>query len=131
VGHVLHKIDGEQSQQHTEPIRQWWEQLKSKPRPHIFWNFIEEERNTILKEYRTLAREDVSIRLGGTQLAFNAPPDATRHDLPGTTEYHYTMRDGPFKGRDPRDLIREGIQWWEDELEIIEAAVRKQRRTDR
>jgi len=40
----------------------------------------------------------------------------TRVDPPGTVHYRYTMHDGTFKGQDPRDLVRQAIQWWESEL---------------
>lgn len=79
----------------------------------------------ILKEYRTEVRQDTRVQLGGTQMGINTPPGRTQVDLPGSTEYDYTMHDGPFKGRDPRDLIREAVQWWESELKAIEAGVQE------
>src|SRR5262245_48794944 len=73
VGHVLDKIDSEKSHLYRESIRNWWKRLKStEPEPHIFWDFIDKERNMLLKEYRMQAGQGVSIQVGGIQLAFNA-----------------------------------------------------------
>lgn len=32
----------------------------------------------------------------------------------------YEMLDGVYKGRDPRDLVLEAIQWFEGQLDQIE-----------
>ncbi|MDL5030631.1 hypothetical protein QRD43_01830 [Pelomonas sp. APW6] len=55
VGHVLDNVDGSRSAAYRLAIDSWWSQLKaSKPEPAIFWSLIDEERNTILKEYQTI-----------------------------------------------------------------------------
>ena len=38
--------------------------------------------------------------------------------LPPT--YNYKMNSGPFAGQDPRDLVRDAIKWWEEQLDDIE-----------
>jgi hypothetical protein len=40
--------------------------------------------------------------------------------LPPT--YNYKMNSGPFAGQDPRDLVKDAIEWWEKQLDDIERA---------
>jgi len=48
VGHVLDKIDGESDAQLRIAIDRKWDEAK----PPIFTEFIDRERNNIVKEYR-------------------------------------------------------------------------------
>src|SRR5204862_6403140 len=53
VGHVLENADGETDAKHRAAIKQRWEEWKAnKDENSIFWNFIEVERNNLLKEYK-------------------------------------------------------------------------------
>jgi hypothetical protein len=36
------------------------------------------------------------------------------------TLYHYTINEGPYKGRDQRELLQEAIDWWEEYLDRID-----------
>ncbi|WP_297325650.1 hypothetical protein [Nitrosomonas sp.] len=108
VGHVLAKVDGARSDEYKNEIKSWWTALKEgKPNPDIFWEFIEEERNTILKEYSTKAGQGVKIYLGNQS----------------STTYHYTINSGPFKGQDQRCVLDKAISWWESELDRIDQKV--------
>jgi hypothetical protein len=122
VGHVLHKVDGITSAKHTKAIAEWWSKLSlTKPSPEIFWLFIEEERNNILKEYQTNAGQGVTLQLGGSQASFQ--PGEAKVDPPGQPVYHYTMNAGYFKDQDQRELIAKAIQWWEQQLDALDAEI--------
>jgi hypothetical protein len=63
VGHVLKNVDRNSDQKLRSAIDSTWQELSnSKPEPLILWKFIEEERNNVLKEYRTTAREHVIVQ---------------------------------------------------------------------
>ena len=124
VGHVLHKIDGLHSPAYGSAISNWWSQLNaSKPNPAIFWSLIDEERNTILKEYRTSAGQGVTVQVSGIEI--NLLTGEQKIDPPKPAIYHYVINTGPFKGRDQRELIAEAIAWWEKELESIDTHARR------
>jgi hypothetical protein len=121
VGHVLDNVDGLQSPQYRTAIDDWWKEIKaSKPSPTIFWNLIDEERNTILKEYQTRAGQGVTVQISGIEI--NLRTGEQRVDSPKPTIYHYTMNTGPFAGKDQRELIADAITWWDDVLNAIDAA---------
>lgn len=53
VGHVLDKVDCCSSDVHKAEINRLWVEWKADRAEHtIFWDFIEEERNSILKTYK-------------------------------------------------------------------------------
>lgn len=52
IGHVLAKVDGSSSAVHMAAINQLWNEWKADQAEHtIFWDFIREERNSILETY--------------------------------------------------------------------------------
>ena len=106
VGHVLRKVDSERSPELKRAIESAWTKLQStKPEPRIFWLFIDEARNSILKQYEMGAGQGATINLGTK-----------------TVENIYLVNEGEFEGRDQRDLIRDAIAWWEKYLDAIDAA---------
>jgi len=110
VGYVLYKVDAKSSPQLRAAVDAQWAALKkSEPEPAILWGFIEDERNRIVKEYASRAGQGVTILIGG--------PEAI---------YSYRMNEGPFAGRDPRDLVREAIEWWDTCIKEIESEVATQ-----
>jgi hypothetical protein len=123
VGHVLEKVDGARSDKHKVEISRWWARLNSaKPNPAIFWLFIEEERNTIVKEYQTNAGQGVTVQ--GKVFEINLRTGEQKVDPPKPPLYHYTMNAGHYKDRDQRELIAEAIQWWETELDALDHVLR-------
>ena len=107
VGYVLGKIDVNIGPRYKVAIDAAWKQLNgSKPRPVIFWEFIEAERNNIIHEYEVGAGQGATVHLGQ-----NKP-----------IENHYLVNTGPFTGRDQRDVLREAIEWWESYLNAIDHA---------
>lgn len=121
VGHVLDNVDGLRSPEYRAAIDDWWKQLKaSRPNPVIFWSLIDEERNTILKEYQTRAGQGVTVQLSGIEI--NQRTGEQKVDPPKPAIFHYVMNTGPYAGMDQRDLIREAIAWWEQALNAIDAS---------
>ena len=105
VGHVLKNVDTKTSAKHKVAIDAQWQKLQStKPEPKIFWLFIVNERNRFLKTYGPVAGQNAAVFPGQ-----NREPEHT-----------YVMKDGPFKGADPRTLVTDAIGWWEGELDAID-----------
>src|SRR5450759_1169232 len=66
VGHVLDKVDAESSPAMCRAIAEAWRGLPaSKPEPRIFWDFIDAERNNVLKEYVLAAGQGVTVFVRG------------------------------------------------------------------
>lgn len=90
IGHVLHKVDAQKSASHLQAINGTWNWIKSQ---EIFSEFIEKERNSVLKTYTSGARfvtdED------GCYIDFNDEDDA----------FH---------------LYREAVYWWRNILIDLE-----------
>ena len=123
VGHVLIKVDGAADTRLAEVIAKEYEKLKtSRLEFKIYWGFIEEERNILLKEYRFRAHE--AARGFGTSLSRTNPTTGelitvranSSHEL-----YIYWFRDGPFEGRREVDVAADAIQWWRAYLDGIDA----------
>jgi hypothetical protein len=96
IGHVLHKVDAETSHQHRSSIAQFWTKLKSDiDRNWIFFDFIEKERNNILKEF-----------------SFGAK-------LPSSEDGRLLAYDGTHL--DGVELYREAVYWWRAQLDYLEA----------
>ncbi|QDL39408.1 hypothetical protein [Rhodoferax sediminis] len=120
IGHVLDKVDGSRSSAARAAIDKWWAGVKQ-ARPSIFWDFIEEERNSVLKQYQSNAGQGVTVRLSGMQMGANGAP--SKVDPPMPAIYHYVLNDGPFKGRDHRDVLRKALAWWEQQLATVDEAI--------
>ncbi len=88
-----------------------------------FWEFIDEERNTIVKQYQMRAGQGVTVRLGGIEI--NLQTGEEKIDPPVPPIYHYTINSGPYAGRDQRELLLEAIEWWENQLGVIDDATAK------
>ena len=127
VGHVLSKVDG------RDPVvkrvgDQFFENWKRSHNHRIFRDFIEQERNSILKEYQSSVHpmEKVYITLqtqlvstiDGSELTISDP-------IPLDGNVYRPMLDGPWQGDDCRDVLQEAIVWWEQQLDLIDAEVRR------
>jgi len=122
VGHVLDKVDSSRSTVHKLAIDEAWRSLqRSKPEPAIFWGFIINERNNVLKEYKLSAGQGVTVRPGGVSVDLVTGAQHASEGLP--TIYHYVINDGLFKGRDQRHVLREAIEWWRAYLDAIDSNI--------
>ena len=116
VGHVLDKVDSKHSPAVKTAVKAAYQRWKADPEgAAIFWHFIEAERNLVLKEYET--RFDLS----GFDVVVEDEEGQPKTEWLGP-EYYIRITAGPFIAEDARELVRDAIEWWEGELQRIEAA---------
>jgi hypothetical protein len=119
VGYVLDKVDGLSDPLLKQIIDKEWEKLKRmNPQPTIFGEFIEAERNNIIHEYKFMAGQGVTVHAAIVSVDLKTGHQTSGPSLP--TLYHYTINEGPYKGRDQRELLQEAIDWWEEYLDRID-----------
>ena len=113
VGHVLQKVDGEQNDHVKRAVASAFAAWKAdKTGNAIFWEFIEEERNQVLKQYEVgFFAGPVDVLAGGEV-----------HNL--DENLFCPITDGTFAGEDCRDILEQAIEWWERQLSEIESGVR-------
>ena len=105
VGHILRNIDASRSPALQSAVEASWKRWNSQPFQHlIFHEFIEKERNNILKEYRSSVFPSPSEK----QNSLDAP------------EIYSTILVGD-RSYSPLEAINSSIKWWEAELSHIEA----------
>jgi hypothetical protein len=97
IGHVLAKTDAIASPRHRAEIDRLWKEWKSdRIQSSIFWDFIEKERNNLLKTYAF-----------GARLAHNSEG------------YYVEFEDG----QDAFQLFRQAVYWWRHQLMALEDAL--------
>jgi hypothetical protein len=114
VGHVLDKVDAAASAVvRTAVNAQWHEWRNSREKHEIFWDFIEAERNAVLKTYEVsyLETDEPVVVITGDD-----EPDQYRFE----PSLFRPITDGPFAGYDARDIGQEAIAWWDEQLQVIE-----------
>lgn len=105
VGHALRKIDAARSCALCSAIDSAWNRWKSQPFQHLIFNeFIEKERNTILKEYRSSL----------------FPSPAEKQGMLDAPAIYPAILIGD-RAYSPLQAIEVSIEWWETELWHIEA----------
>ncbi|XOV83658.1 MAG: hypothetical protein ACFHXK_00780 [bacterium] len=120
VGYALANVDAEADEELGVIINQHWVALRNtRPEPEIFWSFINEERNNILKEYRVNAGINVTVR-PGTNSYDRVTGEVTEIAPSRPTLTDYVINEGPFAGQDHREVVEEAIQWWDSYLSAIE-----------
>lgn len=130
VGHVLDKVDGEDPivrQAASAAFKQW---KGTDPKHQIFREFIERERNNLLKEYRSDVHPHAEVALAFEYSAQSADSGAplTYTQIAKLDENIYRpLLDGPWEGTDARDVLGEAIEWWDKELTAIEHEVTRRR----
>ncbi len=107
--HAVKKVDAV-----TEPMKSAnasvWSERSSDP---VFKDFIDEDRNLLLKQYQLRAGQNVTVYM----------------DLSPRSEITYTMNDGPYKGQDPRELVDQAIIWVSDYLDEVDRRTRAAQET--
>ncbi|MFL7905269.1 hypothetical protein ACJ41P_29350 [Azospirillum argentinense] len=94
IGHVLAKVDGAASSAHKQAVDHAWARWKADTTANaIFWDFIEKERNNLLKTYEFGAK--ISKGDNGYFVEFSG-------------------------GEDAFQLFREAVYWWRHQLITIE-----------
>lgn len=117
MGHVPDKVDRETSDALSFAIDQVWGRWSSdRDARSLFWDFIETERNLVLKEYERRF-------LMGEHMIVARPPDGEETHVVDS-ELYIPMVDGAFAGQDAREVVRDAMNWWERELNLIESSSR-------
>lgn len=141
VGHVLVKVDAAEGDSHLKTaIGDHWKRLnagKAARAPAIYWDFIEQERNTVLKQYALGAKriaqtkdDRVRWRVDLSSMRSGGGPGLgrTRMGFPNTIVTS-EIAEGPFKGQDEREVVEKAIEWWQTCLAEIESAAQLARTT--
>jgi hypothetical protein len=116
VGHVLHKVDGASNPEIKLVVERTFKSWKvDRASNEIFWSFIEEERNNILKQY-TFNYLPESV---GVLVVDSATDDLLYEDFLDDLLFK-PLIDGPFSGEDIRDMLEQAIRWWEAQLTAID-----------
>ena len=116
VGHVLRNVDATDPRVRPAVDAAWARWKDDRLNNAVFWEFIEEERNNILKEYRFSVLDSAEVGLVAHETPFVLGENLCR-----------PLADGFGMGEDARDVFDEALKWWEAELSHIEAALGSQR----
>lgn len=126
VGHVLDKVDGANNATVRTASRRLHQHWKASEEHAIFRDFIERERNNILKEYASEITEGPVPIMAYLQSQDGF--DVVRQFLIEENIYR-PMGSGAFEGEDGRTLLDEAIKWWATQLDAIDSAVHGTRPT--
>jgi hypothetical protein len=119
IGHVLDKVDAARDQKLRGPVTDWWKQVNNDKVQHpLFWEFIERERNSFIKQYETTARQVMVGHVGAVN--YDSKTDTYTSDPYRPLEYKQTMTAGYFTGREFLEVADEALHWWEAQLAQIE-----------
>ena len=125
VGHVLRNVDGADSEVRSAVDAAWARWKGDRSKNAVFWEFIQKERNNILKEYRFSVLDSAEVGLGLVVTRGDQDSGSVvSHETPvalGENLFRPLM-DGFGMGEDARDVYGEALQWWDTELAGIEAA---------
>lgn len=126
VGHVLRNVDGmdERVRRAADTAHRRWR--SDDPAHEIFREFIERERNNLLKEYRSEVHplSEIALAFETTLQPLVGGPPIKLRDVAEIDENIYRpMIEGPWAGDDARDVLTAAIEWWERELDAIDSDV--------
>ncbi|SRR5579883_103592 len=119
VGHVLDKVDGAADAKVKKAANDLHRSWREGPDHAIFRDFIEHERNNILKEYSFAMTEGPVPILA--HLQNHDGFDVIRQFLIEENIYR-PMDSGPYEGEDGRTLVDEAISWWAIQLDAVDRA---------
>ena len=125
VGHVLRSVDGASP---AVPDRIEAANLRWKAeRLHnaVFWEFIEQERNNVLKEYRLNLEDSAEVAVVVVEDAATSRSASMTEETPFAVDENMfrPVKDGFAAGADARDVYRDAVAWWNAELSRIETEV--------
>lgn len=111
VGHVLDKVDAKNNSHLKIAAMEWWKNLnENKDQNKIFFEFINLERNNILKEYE----------IGMFSGEVNVISENSDETFTLSKTIFCPMSYGEFEGEDCRDIALQAIEWWEIQIDCIE-----------
>jgi hypothetical protein len=115
VYHVLKLRDVPSNPRLSAAFKRWDAELRrTKPKPEIYWEFIVNERNQLLKEYTPTPVERKVV----PEIAFNL--NTGKSTALGSQRHQYIMTEGYFAGQEQRRIIELAIDWWQTELDRLE-----------
>lgn len=124
VGHVLDKVDGQHSSVKAAAKAAFACWKSDDPEHAIFREFIEAERNNILKRYESKVHPLPDVPVAIILTLVNPKTGETKQigidELLGENIFK-PMVEAYGEGNDARDIYREAIAWWERELDAIDA----------
>ncbi|KAF0209316.1 MAG: hypothetical protein FD171_41 [Actinobacteria bacterium] len=110
VGHVLSNVDAVDDPAVAEANRLAFTGWQSnRPANAVYWDFVCAERNLVLKQYELNWQYDPSL--------VTADGDLFELDA----GLYCAIDSGPFEGADIRDMLDMAIDWWDRQLDWIEA----------
>lgn len=131
VGHVLlnvdQKLDPELAKIANTAHLRW---KGSDPSHAVYRSFILEERNNILKEYRSKVHPLADVPVAISLTLLNPDTGEIRHldQVANLDENLFRpLVEGYGEGEDARDVFDEALGWWERELTCMEDELRKGR----
>jgi hypothetical protein len=96
-----------------EAATEEWKSIEREKEQHrIFWDFLREERNNIIHEYRWSAYERYLDESGVEQ----HPRPSLLLLTSNTYESDLVLRSGHFKGRRALEVIEESRQWTKERI---------------
>lgn len=125
VGHVLDKVDG-RNPKIKKVAKEFYRSWRATDGSHkIFVEFIDQERNNVLKEYafgyHSLEKVDIAIL---STLQSPSGEFVRSAEVIGISDNVYRPLLGCFRsGDDARDVYSDAISWWEAQLRAIDSAV--------
>ncbi len=84
--------------------------------PAIFWQFIRKDRNLLLHEAVLTAGMEETRSFHMYAATHPSPPPPG----PMLIRRAYPIEVGSFAGQDQRAVIRDAIEWWEQQIDGIE-----------
>jgi hypothetical protein len=120
VGHVLDKVDGANDPMVKKHAHNLFRSWRTGDENLIFRDFIDKERNSILKEYQSNMTSGPVPMVAYLQT--NDGFDTIRQFLIEENIYR-PVSTGPFAGEDGRTLIDEAIRWWFSQIDEIDRRV--------
>jgi hypothetical protein len=117
VGHVLDKVDGANDPAVKKEANQLHKSWRTGDENVIFRDFIERERNSILKKYESEITEGPVPIIAHLQRHDGF--DVIRQFLIEENIYR-PMKAGTFEGEDGRTLLDESIAWWARQLQELD-----------
>lgn len=128
VGHVLLNVDQAADEKLAKIANAAHRRWKSDDPAHaVYRDFILEERNNILKEYRSkvFPLETVPLTVRLTLMNPQTGEISYLDEVSDLGENLFRpLVEGYGKGQDARDIFEEAVDWWDRELSAIELATR-------
>ncbi len=122
VGHVLRKVDGEDLRRREEfdaAYKRWKDAERAEHA--VFREFIDNERNRLLKEYSLNVVDSAEVGVGVVSMQDGGVANETAFIL--DENLFRPVMEGFGAGEDARDVYRLALEWWDSELSQLEGAM--------